>query len=239
MLDIREFGADPAEARAATARGRGRASLVLLVAPPPASLSPALRIVVHEAILEAPAIAAAARDPGPPAPLLPALPARDARRVRDLLATRDVRAEVVPADGWRRAILTCGSSGRDISEALERAAEFAARAGFRASEQPGLAAVLRESLANAAHHGNRDDPSRAVRLDMTFREGRVAFSVEDEGEGFDYERAERELAAKGAVERAAERLAAGGRGGLGLLMIRRWATSVQWENGGRRIRVVR
>lgn len=234
MLEYREFGSD----LGSPARGRGHASLVVLVAPPPAGLAPGLRVVVHEAMLDAAAILQAARDPGPPVPLLPPVPARDARRIRDLLATRGVAVDAVRAGTWRRAIVVAGSSPVDVEAAVARAEAFAAAGGVPAAELPGLLAVLREAAANAAQHGNRGDAARRVRLDLTLRDGALALAVEDEGPGFDHEAALRALGrAKGAIELAAERAAAGGRGGLGLLMIRRWAENLSWEEGGRRIRV--
>jgi anti-sigma regulatory factor (Ser/Thr protein kinase) len=238
VLDYREFGAD--SSAPAPAPGRGHASLVLLAAPPAAAIAPSLRVVVHEAILEAPAILDAARDPGPPVPLLPPVPARDARRIRDLLASRGVTVEVVRAGTWRRAILAAGSSPVEIAAVVTRAESFAAAAGVPPAELPGLVAVLREAAANAAQHGNRGEAARRVRVDMVVSDGSLALAIEDEGPGFDHEAVARALErGKGAVELAEERAAAGGRGGLGLLMMRRWAEKLAWEAGGRRIRLER
>jgi anti-sigma regulatory factor (Ser/Thr protein kinase) len=238
VLEYTELGADPSALSGVAARGRGAASLVLLAAAIPEGVAPTLRIIVHDAIVEAPAIIAAARDPGPPVPLVPPVPARDARRIRDLLRTRGVEAEVVRADRWRRAIVVCGSSFEDVAEAVARSEGFAARAGVPHEESLAFLAALREAAANAAHHGNRDDPARLIRIDVVAREEALAISVEDEGVGFDHAAVLREIdAAQDSVERATGRLAAGGHGGLGLVMIRRWADEVSWENGGRRIRI--
>lgn len=239
MVDHREYGMEPAsEVARVQACGRGHASLVLLAAPPAAQLAPGLRVMVHDAVIEAPAIVAAAEDPGPPVPLGPLVPARDARRIRDLLATRGVRAAVARAGTWARVVTASGSAPVEIAEAVEQTADFAGRAGVPGETLTGLTAVLRETAANAAQHGNHGDPARRVRIDLVIHGGALALAVEDEGTGFDHEAVARDLAAaRDALELAAERAASGGRGGLGLLMVRRWADRVSWSAGGRRIAI--
>jgi len=46
--------------------------------------------------------------------------------------------------------------------------------------------VLTEAVQNAARHGNRSSPSRTVCITATRDDDYYAFTVEDEGEGFDH-----------------------------------------------------
>lgn len=47
-----------------------------------------------------------------------------------------------------------------------------------------LATALREALANAIRHGNREDPKRRVFIDLWVVDQAVSIRVEDEGSGF-------------------------------------------------------
>ncbi|HVY60911.1 MAG TPA: hypothetical protein VHF22_04625, partial [Planctomycetota bacterium] len=136
-MSYREFGF---ETPAAMTGDRGRPSLLVVTAPPPPALQPTTRIILHGVILEGAAVIRAVRDPGPPVPVLPPIPARDARRLRDLLATRGVRAEVHALGHFRRARAVFGSGPADVEEALARAISFAARAGVAEAERAQLAA---------------------------------------------------------------------------------------------------
>lgn len=51
------------------------------------------------------------------------------------------------------------------------------------SQSIGLA--VREAVANAIKHGNRENPSKRVAVDFGVEDGVVVIRVSDEGEGFD------------------------------------------------------
>ncbi len=53
------------------------------------------------------------------------------------------------------------------------------------SYQIGLA--VREAVANAIKHGNREDPAKRVEVDCSFENDQVVVKVQDEGRGFDLE----------------------------------------------------
>ncbi|MGH9379730.1 MAG: ATP-binding protein [Thermoanaerobaculia bacterium] len=52
-----------------------------------------------------------------------------------------------------------------------------------AAQFVGLA--VREAVANAIRHGNREDPDKRVEIDFHVEAGEVVIVVQDEGEGFD------------------------------------------------------
>jgi serine/threonine-protein kinase RsbW len=47
--------------------------------------------------------------------------------------------------------------------------------------------AVREAVANAIKHGNRQDPAKQVTIEMSVHGGDVAITVADEGAGFDPE----------------------------------------------------
>lgn len=46
--------------------------------------------------------------------------------------------------------------------------------------------AVTESVNNAIIHGNRENPAKCVSLSMQLAESSVRFTVEDQGDGFDY-----------------------------------------------------
>jgi serine/threonine-protein kinase RsbW len=54
--------------------------------------------------------------------------------------------------------------------------------------------AVREAVANAIQHGNKNRPEKRVFIDLGFNQGEVVIRVADEGEGFDLERVRNPLA---------------------------------------------
>jgi serine/threonine-protein kinase RsbW len=48
--------------------------------------------------------------------------------------------------------------------------------------------AVREAVANAIKHGNRQDPGKKVEIDLQVDDGELVISVADEGNGFDPKR---------------------------------------------------
>lgn len=84
-----------------------------------------------------------------------------------------------------------------------------------------------EAVTNAIEHGNRLAPDKSARYRLWSVGEGFEFTVEDEGEGFDFDAVQSPL--------AAENLLADG--GRGLFLMRELATSIEYENEGRRVRV--
>lgn len=73
-----------------------------------------------------------------------------------------------------------------VGQALDVCAEFLAQHGVSGPAAPVL--VLRELLVNAMKHGNRREAWRTVHVSIEhLGDARFEVSVEDEGEGFDYQ----------------------------------------------------
>lgn len=53
--------------------------------------------------------------------------------------------------------------------------------------------ALREALANAIKHGNKEDPSKQVEVELRIDDEQVIVLIQDQGEGFDPKRVENPL----------------------------------------------
>ena len=85
-----------------------------------------------------------------------------------------------------------------------------------------LELVLEETLTNAVKHGNHSDLSKQVRFDCKLSQGKIYVRVEDEGTGFDPHSL--------MDPREPENLMS--TSGRGVLLIRHFASSVQWNEHG-------
>ena len=84
-----------------------------------------------------------------------------------------------------RANLALASRFENIEVAERALLDLCRRAGWPSDEDYWLVTALREAVANAVRHGNRQDPKKLVRLEYTVHDSTVTIVIEDEGEGFD------------------------------------------------------
>ena len=59
------------------------------------------------------------------------------------------------------------------------------RLGLEEDSRHWVDLAVREALANAIKHGNEQNPSKQVHVDLAVEEGHLVIRVEDEGLGFD------------------------------------------------------
>lgn len=85
------------------------------------------------------------------------------------------------------AHLVLSSSFENIEIAERALVDLCAQAGFSGDDSYWLVTALREAVANAIRHGNRQDPEKSVLIDLRIHDGDVTIRVEDAGEGFDLE----------------------------------------------------
>lgn len=88
-------------------------------------------------------------------------------------------------DSSLRANLVLASRFENIEVAERALVDLCHRAGCAEDEEYWLVTALREAVANAVRHGNRQDPDRIVRVAYTIDNSTVTIRVEDEGSGFD------------------------------------------------------
>lgn len=72
---------------------------------------------------------------------------------------------------------------REVEDFLDRSFDTHHVAHYAAT----IAIPVIQALQNAMHHGNLDDESKRVRVEVGNCQGGIFFEVEDEGSGFDYE----------------------------------------------------
>ena len=117
-----------------------------------------------------------------------------------------------------------------LSEGSRVVDEFVSRAetwGVSADESHALRHGLHEAIVNAVRHGNGGDPHRHVRVAYRFLSNEVFIEVEDEGRGFD-----RSNVADPTVEQNRGRP-----GGRGLMMMRHFMNSVEYNERGNCVRM--
>ena len=68
---------------------------------------------------------------------------------------------------------------------LEYLQERVAKLGLIKPERSNLFVALDEAFVNAVKHGNKNDPSKLLKITAELSPKEAAFTVEDEGEGFD------------------------------------------------------
>jgi serine/threonine-protein kinase RsbW len=84
-----------------------------------------------------------------------------------------------------RAHLVLSSRFENIELAERALIDLCTQAGCGQDDEYWLVTALREALANAIRHGNRQDPELKVRVDYVLEDSCIRIRVEDEGEGFD------------------------------------------------------
>jgi len=80
---------------------------------------------------------------------------------------------------------TVTSTMGEVIGVLKQIVEMVTQAGFRKEAVFAVRLALDEALANAVKHGNQNDPSRSVKVEVGIDDAKVTISIEDEGAGFD------------------------------------------------------
>lgn len=85
--------------------------------------------------------------------------------------------------------------------------------------------AVTESVNNAIVHGNKSDKNKNVHLTLDLDDSQVRFTVEDEGQGFDYD----ELPDPTAPENL-EKI-----GGRGIFLMKNLCDEVKFDNDGKKV----
>ncbi len=81
--------------------------------------------------------------------------------------------------------LVLASRFENIEVAERTLLDLCERAGHPSDEEYWLVTALREAVANAVRHGNKQDPGRQVRIEYHIEKSTITIRIEDEGDGFD------------------------------------------------------
>src|SRR4051812_25838854 len=117
-------------------------------------------------------------------------------------------------------------AGREVQK---RIPDDVTRVGFNSHSQFAIKLALEEALINAIKHGNRLDPKKKVHIEAKVSPKQVDITIEDEGPGFS-----RGDVPDPTLEENLEKCS-----GRGILLIEAYMSSVQWSNGGRRVKMVK
>ncbi len=89
----------------------------------------------------------------------------------------------------------------------------------------GMRLAMEEALVNAIKHGNRMDPSKQVFISCRFATDEISVVIEDQGEGFDLSQVP-DPTDDDNLEKP---------GGRGIMLIRSFVTSVEYNDRGNRM----
>ena len=101
--------------------------------------------------------------------------------------------------------------------------------GFSQDDIFAVHLALEEAFLNAVKHGNRMDPTKKVQIDYTVDQEKVEISMTDEGPGFDPGRVPDPRVGKNLYRPE----------GRGLLLIRSYMHTVEYNERGNSLRMVR
>jgi serine/threonine-protein kinase RsbW len=92
----------------------------------------------------------------------------------------------LPADFARHDVVTELPSDLALMDGvLEYLQERVSKLGLIKPERSNLFVALDEAFVNAVKHGNKNDPSKLLRITAELSAKEACFTVEDQGEGFD------------------------------------------------------
>lgn len=124
-------------------------------------------------------------------------------------------------------------STQTLLSAVDRFLERELRkAGVSADAIADLAISVSELVNNAILHGNRQDESKKVKLELFPAPGEITIYIEDEGEGFDPEKVANPLEEQNILKEV----------GRGIFIIRSLVDSVEFSRGrfgGMRVKLVK
>jgi len=102
-----------------------------------------------------------------------------------------------------------------------------------------LGNAYREAVGNAATHGNKNDEGKNILIDFVVDSKNLSFSIEDEGEGFDYEPFSKRADEAAAIDVARARIKLDNPGGMGMMIIKKCADEISYNATGNKITVVK
>ena len=114
------------------------------------------------------------------------------------------------------------AAGMEVQERILKRLESL---GFADRDLFGMRLALEEGLVNAIKHGNKLDPSKVVRVECETAPERVRVMIQDQGDGFVPETVPDPTAAEN-LEKPC---------GRGIMLMRNFMTDIHYEDGGRRL----
>lgn len=126
-----------------------------------------------------------------------------------------------------------------VENANELMGHLLSQSGLGEEAQAATSVAFREAVDNAARHGNKYSPQRNIEIQYLLDREKVTVAVGDEGEGFDTEVYLSRGVSGNPVDAARERTAAGGMGGLGIMLMLKCVDKLEYNYAGNKITLSR
>ncbi|MCU0723830.1 MAG: ATP-binding protein [Planctomycetes bacterium] len=123
-----------------------------------------------------------------------------------------------------------------IDKCVDRANEFGAKlfekSGLDDEGQVAFCAAFRESIGNAAQHGNRYRKDKFIEILYLLDSDKITANVTDQGKGFDHKLYTNRGAGGDAIAAARERHQQGRLGGLGIMLMMKCTDKLEYNDAG-------
>ncbi len=126
-----------------------------------------------------------------------------------------------------------------VEQANELVAQLIAQSGLPEESAHAFGVAFREAIDNAARHGNKSNENRYIDVQYLLDREKATIAVQDEGEGFDTEVYLSRGVSGNPVDAARERNAAGGHGGLGIMLMLKCVDKLEYNYAGNKIILTR
>jgi serine/threonine-protein kinase RsbW len=127
----------------------------------------------------------------------------------------------------------------EIEKTYDIMEDFFAMANLEEEQVDELTNSYREAIGNAANHGNKMDPNKNMFINFVVDSKNLSFSIEDEGEGFDFAPFEKRAESSSALEVARARNKLDNPGGMGMMIIKKCADEINYNTKGNKITIVK
>ncbi len=132
-------------------------------------------------------------------------------------------------DGCRQTVLKAPSNHDSVESIIDRISHLIRHLPLSETGRYRLQFVVHEALTNAVVHGNGIDPAKRVTATCRFEPEQVTVIIEDEGNGFDACAVPDPTAETNILKES----------GRGVFLMRTYADECRFENGGRRVILVK
>ena len=131
------------------------------------------------------------------------------------------------------------SRDNDINMVNDLILDLMKQSGLDEKSSISLGAAFREGTDNANRHGNKGQEDRMVDVSYRLTRDKIIIKVIDEGGGFDWKRYIDIAEGTDAATRSRQRTAKGKRGGLGIMLMKKCADYLEYNEKGNALTLIK
>ncbi len=131
------------------------------------------------------------------------------------------------------------TSEEDVNRANRLAARLFEQSGLNDEGQVALSAAFRESVGNAAQHGNRHRRDKTIEVLYLLDAEKITINVTDMGQGFDHKFYTQRGSGGDALGAARERHRQGKLGGLGIMLMLKCTDRLEYNDIGNSVTLIK